>query len=81
MFVWVPEDIRDHLAYSGPARETHERMVAHLLANGVDLHRRELTYGAMLEMDPQTERFTNNEAANRLLTREYRYPFVVPEKV
>jgi hypothetical protein len=32
-------------------------------------------------MDPTTERFTNNEAANQLLTRDYRHPFVVPENV
>ena len=77
----VPEDIRDQLAFSGPARETHARMVAHLEANGVDLRRRPLTFGALLEMDSQRERFTNNPAANQLLTREYRYPFTVPEKV
>jgi hypothetical protein len=32
-------------------------------------------------MDPKTEKFTNNPEANKLLTREYRKPFVVPEKV
>ena len=32
-------------------------------------------------MNPKTERFTNNEAANQLVTREYRAPYVVPEKV
>jgi hypothetical protein len=31
-------------------------------------------------MNPKTERFTNNEAANKLVTREYRKPYVVPEK-
>jgi len=29
-------------------------------------------------MDPQTERFVDNDAANALLTRNYREPFVVP---
>jgi len=32
-------------------------------------------------MNPETERFTNSRDANQLLTREYRQPFVVPEKV
>ena len=32
-----------------------------------------------LEMDPATERFTNNDAANEMLRREDRQPFVVPE--
>jgi hypothetical protein len=37
--------------------------------------------GAVLKMNPRTEHFTNNHEANQLLTREYREPFVVPEKV
>jgi hypothetical protein len=32
-------------------------------------------------MNPQTERFTNNDRVNQLLTSEYREPFVVSEKV
>jgi hypothetical protein len=32
-------------------------------------------------MDPKKERFFDNADANRMLTREYRKPFVVPEKV
>lgn len=77
----APEAIRDHLAFSPAARETYDRMVTHLQANGVDLIRRPLTFGAALEMDPRQERFIHNDAANQLLTREYRYPFVVPAKV
>ena len=34
-----------------------------------------------LEFDPNTEKFTNSDAANKLLSRDYREPFVVPEKV
>jgi hypothetical protein len=30
-------------------------------------------------MDPKAETFEGNTAANKLLTREYRKPFVVPE--
>ena len=78
---FAPEEIADRLSFSGPARETLGRMVEHLAANGVDLKRRPLTFGALLEMDPARERFTNSEAANRLLRREYRYPFIVPEQV
>lgn len=39
------------------------------------------TMGAFLTMEPRTERFTGNDKANQLLTRDYRKPFVVPEKV
>jgi hypothetical protein len=56
-------------------------MEAHLANNNVDLHQAPLTLGAVLNMNPQTERFTNNDQANRLLTREYRKGFVVTEKV
>ncbi|MBX2925448.1 MAG: Gfo/Idh/MocA family oxidoreductase [Chitinophagaceae bacterium] len=31
-----------------------------------------------LEFDPQTERFTNNEAANQLLKGNYRAPYILP---
>ena len=32
-----------------------------------------------LEFDTKTERFTNNDEANKLLTRDYREPYVVPK--
>jgi hypothetical protein len=58
-----------------------ERFRAHLTANDVDLEK--IACGPMLTMDPARERFTGemSEAANRLLAREYRKPFVVPDKV
>ena len=37
--------------------------------------------GRSLEFDPETMRFKNDEEANRMLTKEYRAPFVLPEKV
>jgi hypothetical protein len=32
----------------------------------------------MLKFDPKTETFPGNDAANKLLTREYRKPYVIP---
>ena len=32
----------------------------------------------MLTMDPKAETFLGNDAANAMLTRDYRKPFVVP---
>ncbi len=37
--------------------------------------------GRKLDFDPARETFGNDKEANRLLTREYRVPFVVPERV
>ena len=43
----------------------------------------EATYrvGPKLAFDPKTEQFVGNKKANKLLTRDYRKPFVVPNKV
>lgn len=58
-------------------------MKAHLSANGVDLDRTPATLGAMLTFDAASERFVGefSEAANRLVSRQCRPPFVVPEEV
>ena len=37
--------------------------------------------GRKLEFDPESETFPGDEEANRLLTREYREPYVVPDQV
>jgi hypothetical protein len=37
--------------------------------------------GRTVRFDPKTERFAAADEANRLLTRVYRPPYVVPEKV
>jgi hypothetical protein len=35
----------------------------------------------MLRFDANTERFSGDEEANRMLTRQYRAPYVVPDNV
>ena len=37
--------------------------------------------GRSLNFDPKQQRYVNDDEANRMLTREYRRPFVVPENV
>jgi len=59
-------------------RDTFERTRQHLARNGVDVETTRLTLGPWLEFDPDAERFPGNDAANALLTREYRPPFVMP---
>lgn len=77
----APEAIRDATRSNRDLAESLGRMEAHLGVNQVDLQQTPLTLGAVLKVHPKTERFINNDAANRLLTRDYRPPFVVPEKV
>jgi predicted dehydrogenase len=76
-----PEEIKEAIKSDKDAASTYERMAAHLGANEVDLSKTKATLGTFLKMNPKTERFTNDKEANKLLTREYRKPFVVPEKV
>jgi predicted dehydrogenase len=76
-----PDEIREAIKTDKAAMETYERFQAHLAANGVDLKIDKATLGAFLKMDPKKERFIGNNKANELLTRNYRAPFVVPERV
>src|SRR3989475_7260048 len=76
-----PDEIRERIKGEKEALETFERMAEHLAANGVDLTKTKATLGVGLKMDPRKEQFLGNAEANKLLTRDYRKPFVVPEKV
>ncbi len=76
-----PEKIREATKADSDLAESLARMEGHLGANQVDLQKTPLMLGEVLKMNPKTERFTNNRAANQLLTRKYRRPFVVPETV
>ena len=77
----TPEAIQSAIRTDRDAAATFARMVEHLRANDVDLAATPVALGAVLTMDPKTERFVDNEQANALLTRDYRAPFVVPETV
>ena len=76
-------EIRERIAGNRELSAAYERFQAHLAANGVDLDKTPATLGAMLTFEPDTERFVGefSEQANRLVSREYRAPFVVPENV
>jgi predicted dehydrogenase len=68
----------------GDDREAYEtllRMREHLEDNKVPLDSTLYRVGRRVTIDPVTETFVDDSEANRLLTREYRKPFVVPEKV
>jgi predicted dehydrogenase len=76
-----PPELLDAVKGNSDLAESLGRAEAHLGANLVDLYQAPLVMGAALKINPRKERFTNNDGANRLLAREYRAPFVVPEKV
>jgi len=50
-------------------------------AIGVNPARSTYCLGPKLELDAAQERFTKNRAANVMLSRFYREPFVVPKEV
>ena len=63
------------------ATDALERMADHLKDSGIKFDGKNLRVGRKLDFDAKTERFVNDEEANALLTRKYRKPFVVPDKV
>jgi predicted dehydrogenase len=68
----------------GDDREAYEtllRMREHLNDNKVPLDNTLYRIGRRLTIDPVGESFVNDAEANRLLTRDYRKPYVVPDKV
>jgi hypothetical protein len=63
------------------AYETLARMEEHLArGNNIKLDGLQYRLGRKLQIDPVKETF-NDAQANKLLSRDYRKPFVVPEKV
>jgi predicted dehydrogenase len=64
------------------AYEALARLEEHLAKdNGLKLDGLKYRLGRKLTVDAKSESFVNDAEANRLLTREYRKPFEVPEKV
>lgn len=76
-----PEQIRAAVRDIPYLAEAFQRMEQHIAANQVDLSVTPLILGETLTMFPATEVFANNPQANRLLTRKYRKPYVVPNRV
>lgn len=66
----VHEDVQD----------TFDRTRHYLAGAGVDLDHTKLTLGQYLRVDGDKEQFLDNAAADALLAREYRAPFVLPRE-
>ncbi|HEV8606615.1 MAG TPA: Gfo/Idh/MocA family oxidoreductase [Tepidisphaeraceae bacterium] len=78
-----PTQLEDMIKSDKLATESFERVKQHLAANGVDLGQTPPTLGPSLAFDPQKEQFTgaHAEEANKLVRREYRAPYVIPDQV
>ena len=57
------------------------RMADHLKDSGIKFDGKNLRVGKKLDFDGKTEHFAKDDEANALLTRKYRAPFTVPDKV
>ena len=77
------EDIQDRIKGNMDMVEVFGRFQTHLAANNVNLEKTPATLGPVLTMDSKTERFIGefSNEANKLLSRNCRKPFVVPEKI
>jgi hypothetical protein len=58
--------------------DSYERFKQHLADNKLDAETTKLSFGPKLAVNTETETFVDNSAADALLTRDYRAPFVVP---
>lgn len=70
----------DPKQFDKDAADSFTRFQSHLADNGVDLKTTQYALGPHLKFDARKERFHDNAAANALITREYRAPFIVPDK-
>jgi len=77
------DEIKQAIGDNAVLKDAFDRMLEHLNANEVDLAKEPITMGPMLTMDPRTEKFVGEKSdwANMLVKRNYREPFVVPDKV
>lgn len=77
------DEIKKTIGDNADMMDSLDRMLVHLKANEVDLEAEPLTLGPMLTMDPEKEQWVGeySEWANMYLKRNYREPFVVPDKV
>lgn len=78
------EEIREAIGADREVLDAYERFEKHLAANEVDLDKTRAALGPWLEFDSNSERFVGGfdyQRANELLTREYRRPFVIPERL
>jgi predicted dehydrogenase len=63
------------------ANETYRRFCEHLKDNGIALDKTSFVMGREIKFDSKSETIVGDAEAAKLLSREYRKPYVVPENV
>jgi predicted dehydrogenase len=76
-----PLTTKEPLGAFAAGNECYGRICHHLKENGVNLATTNFRMGRLLTFDPRTETFVGDAEANKLLRRDYRKPFVVPESL
>jgi predicted dehydrogenase len=78
-----PKEIRERIEGTKCLSDSFERFRNHVSANRIDWKKEDIFLGPMLTFDGEKEQFTGafSAEANQIITREYREPFIVPEKV
>ncbi|MHC4324218.1 MAG: Gfo/Idh/MocA family oxidoreductase [Planctomycetota bacterium] len=77
------DEIRRVIRSKTELSESFGRLLEHLSANRLNINKKSLILGSMLTMNPEKERFIGpmSKEANKLISRKYRKPFVVPDNV
>jgi predicted dehydrogenase len=78
-----PGEIAEKIKGTPCLQKSFDRFATHLFANKIDWNKENVILGPMLDFDSKKEKFVGEFAieANQLITRKYREPFVVPEKL
>ncbi len=78
-----PEQIKESIKGQSDTGDAFDRMRKHLASNKINIAKNMAVLGPLLAMDPNTEKFIGpaSDKANEFLTRQYRKPFVLAEKI
>jgi predicted dehydrogenase len=81
------DDIKEAVKACAETTDSFQRVLDHMTANDVDIKKTPSVLSPVMDFDPVKEKFISKAKydlgfwANRLTTREYRRPYIVPEKV
>ena len=77
------DEIKTTIGDNAEMMDSFNRMLEHLAANEVNLEQEPITLGPVLTMDPAKERYVgaNSDMGNIFVKRNYREPFIMPDRV